>query len=100
LHRIGGKCSLQEERYFTMFHPLDIFKTDRDGEVLWLAAVKDFATAQVCIEKLERSSPGEYLILDQITGHKVYVTLGVSTPASSVEDVLTTVGCVLRPIHS
>jgi hypothetical protein len=89
-----------KERHFTMFHPLDIFKTDRDGEVLWLCAVKNFAAAKACVENLERSSPGEYLILDQITGHKVYVTLGVSTPASSVEDVLTTVGCVLGPIHS
>ena len=67
-----------------MFHPLDIFKTDRDGEVLWLAAVKDFATAQVCIEKLERSSLGEYLILDQVTGRKVCVSMGISMPA--VED--------------
>jgi hypothetical protein len=83
-----------------MFHPLDIFKTDPDGQVLWLCAVEDFAAAKSCIENLERSSPGEYLILDQITGRKVYVTLGVSTPASSGEDVLTTVGCVLRPMHS
>jgi hypothetical protein len=83
-----------------MSHPLDIFKTDPDGQVLWLCAVEDFAAAKSCIENLERSSPGEYLILDEITGHKVYVTLGVSTPASSVEDVLSTVGCVVSPIHS
>ena len=89
-----------KERHFTMFHPLDIFKTDQDGEVFWLCAVKNFADAKLCIEKLERSSPGEYLILDQITGHKVYVILGASTSAGSVADVFTTVGCLVRPIHS
>jgi hypothetical protein len=29
-----------------MFHPLDIFKTDPDGQVLWLCAVEDFAAAK------------------------------------------------------
>jgi hypothetical protein len=83
-----------------MFHPLDLFRTDPDGHVLWLGAAASFADAKARIEHLERSSPGEYLILDQVTGQKVCVALGVSTAASSVEDVLTTVGCILRPIHS
>jgi hypothetical protein len=83
-----------------MFHPLDIFKTDPDGQLLWFAAAGSFATAKAQIEKLKRSSPCEYLILDQITGHKVCVTLGVSTAASSEEDLLTTVGCVLRTISA
>jgi hypothetical protein len=83
-----------------MFHPLDIFRNDPDGHVLWLGAVESFAAAKARIEKLERSSPGEYLILDQITGHQVCVILGVSTPSASVADVLTTVECVVRPIYS
>jgi hypothetical protein len=83
-----------------MFHPLDIFKTGPDGQVLWLGAAESFVAAKAQIEKLERSSPCEYLILDQITGHKVCVTLGISTAASSVEDMLTTVGCVLRTISA
>jgi len=37
-----------------MFHPLDIFKTDPDGQVLWLCAVEDFAAAKSCIENLEK----------------------------------------------
>jgi hypothetical protein len=33
--------------------------------------------AKARIEKLERSSPGEYLIIDQMTGHKVCLILGI-----------------------
>jgi len=65
-----------------MFHPLDIFKTDPEGGILWLGAAKDFGAAKAYIEKLERSSLGEYLILDQVTGRKVCVTMGISTPAA------------------
>jgi len=83
-----------------MFRPLDIFRTDPDGHVLWLGAVESFAAAKARIEKLDRSSPGEYLILDQITGHKVWVILGGSSPASSLAQVFTTVECVVMPIHS
>ena len=70
-----------------MFHPLDIFKTDPDGSVLWLGAVESVVAAKLRIQRLARSSPGEYLILDQVTGRKVCVTMGISTPAA--EDGLT-----------
>jgi len=70
-----------------MFHPLDIFKTDPDGSVLWLGAAEDFVAAKAYIEKLDRSSLGEYLILDQVTGRKVCVSMGISMPAA--EDGLT-----------
>jgi hypothetical protein len=51
-----------------MFSPLDIFKTDSDGGVLWRGAAEDFVSAKKCIEKLALSAPGEYLILNQRTG--------------------------------
>jgi len=51
-----------------MLQPLDIFKTDSDGGVLWRGVAEDFVTATKCIEKLALSSPGEYLIFDQHTG--------------------------------
>jgi hypothetical protein len=72
-----------------MFHPLDMFKTDPDSSVLWLGAVTSFVAAKARIENLEGSSPGEYLILDQITGHKVRVVMGISTTATAA-GVLTT----------
>jgi hypothetical protein len=83
-----------------MFHPLDIFKTDSDGQVLWLGGITSFAGAKGRIEEVARSSPGEYLIVGQITGHKVCVLLGDHTEASSIEDVLTAVGPAARPVCS
>jgi len=53
-----------------MLQPLDIFKTDSEGGVLWCSAAEDLPAAKRCIEKLAHSSPGEYLILDQQTGHR------------------------------
>jgi hypothetical protein len=61
-----------------MFHPLDIFKTDADGSVLWRGSAKDFVSAKASINKLALSSPGEYLILDQHTGQRVLITPDVS----------------------
>jgi hypothetical protein len=67
-----------------MFQPLDIFKTDSDGGVLWRAAAEDFVSAKSCIEKLALSSPGEYLVLDQHTGNRVHVTMAASTPGNTI----------------
>ena len=63
-----------------MFQPLDIFKTDSDGSVLWRGAAEDFVAAKRRIEKLALSSPGEYLILDQDTGQRVLVMLLGGSP--------------------
>jgi hypothetical protein len=57
-----------------MFYPLDIFKTESDGGVLWRGAAETFVAAKACIKKLALSSPGEYLILDQHTGQRVLIT--------------------------
>ena len=66
-----------------MFHPLDIFKTDPNGQVLGLGGTASLAAVKGRIEELARSSPGEYLIVDQITGHQVCVLLGDHPQASS-----------------
>ena len=66
-----------------MFYPLDIFKTDSDGGVLWRGAAETLVAAKACINKLAVSSPGEYLVLDQHTGNEVRITLpDTSTQAS------------------
>ena len=70
-----------------MFHPLDIFKTDPDGSVLWRGAVETVEAAKARIQKLALSSPGEYLILNQKTGQRVLVA--PSSQAGPM-DVLTT----------
>jgi hypothetical protein len=61
-----------------MFYPLDIFKTDSDGNVLWRGAVETFEAAKACIKKLAVSSPGEYHVLNQKTGDRVHVTMPAS----------------------
>jgi hypothetical protein len=66
-----------------MFQPLDIFKTDSDGSVLWRGAVESLVAAKLRIQRLALSSPGEYLIVDQLTGEHVLVVVGISTAATT-----------------
>lgn len=69
-----------------MFHPLDIFKTNTDGSVLWRGAVESLVVAKLRIQTLARFSPGEYLILDQRTGDLLRITMpDTSTQARSVD---------------
>jgi hypothetical protein len=63
-----------------MFYPLDIFKTESDGGVLWRAAAENLVTAKACIKKFAVSSPGEYLVLNQHTGNSVRIMPDVSLP--------------------
>jgi hypothetical protein len=56
-----------------MVPSLDIFKIS-GGSVLWRDAVATLETAKARIRKLALSSPGEYFILDQKTGQRVFVT--------------------------
>jgi hypothetical protein len=57
-----------------IFH-LDIFKTETDGHLLWRAAVESFAAAKARIQELTTASPGEYIILDENTGHRALLGL-------------------------
>ena len=58
-----------------MISYLDIFRIESNG-VLWCGAVTTVETAQDRIQKLARSSPGSYLILNQTTGQRTVVTPG------------------------
>jgi hypothetical protein len=40
--------------------PLDIFKLDPDGHVLWVGAVESILAAKARIQKLALSLPGEW----------------------------------------
>jgi len=67
-----------------MVPSFDIFKIDLIGDVLWRDAAESLVGARVSIEKLATSSPGEYVIFDQKTGQKIFVTLpGVSAKRGS-----------------
>jgi len=56
-----------------MVPSLDIFKIN-GGDVLWREAVATLEAAKIRIQRLALSSPGEYLILDQHTGQRTFVT--------------------------
>jgi hypothetical protein len=67
-----------------MVPSFDIFKIHSIGDVLWRDAVESLVGISVSIEKLTTSSSGEYLIFDQKTGQKIFVTLpGVSAKRGS-----------------
>ena len=57
---------------------LDIFKTEADGQLLWRGAVESFAAAIELIQELTVASPGEYIILDQNTGHRAQLHISGS----------------------
>ena len=67
-----------------MFSSFDIFKIHSIGNVLWRDAIESRVGVSVSIETLATSSPGEYVIFDQKTGQKIFVTLpGVSAKRGS-----------------
>jgi hypothetical protein len=67
------------EREAIMFYPLDIFKTDSDGSVLWQGAAETLIAAKLRIQRLALSSPGEYMVKDQHTGDSVRIRPDVSS---------------------
>ena len=68
-----------------MVPSLDIFKIS-GGNVIWHDAVATLEAAKARIQKFAVSSPGEYFILDQNTGQRVFVTpLGSQIEYPSVE---------------
>jgi len=66
-----------QEANSRMAPSFDIFKIDLIGDVIWRDAAESLVAARVSIEKLATSFPGEYLIFDQKTGQRVFVTCRV-----------------------
>lgn len=90
--KLVEKC-LEKGEVTLMLPSYDIFKIDSGGSVLWRGAVESFEAAKACIQELALSSPGEYLVLDQHTGHKVCVVVpDVATRTNSLEEVRATAG--------
>jgi ActR/RegA family two-component response regulator len=55
----------------TMFNPIDIFKVDETGNLLWVIAVENLETAKAHIEALSAHAPGQYVIFDQRSRNKI-----------------------------
>jgi hypothetical protein len=61
--------------------PLDIFKLEPDGSLVWKGTATDLGSAELNVKVLATDSPGEYVVYSQQTRHKVVVKL--DTEASS-----------------
>lgn len=59
-----------------MVPPFDIFRLDKDGNLQWLQTADSLQSAQLRIEVLALSAPGQYVIFSQKTGSKTVVTAG------------------------
>jgi hypothetical protein len=55
-----------------MIPPFDILKVGSDG-LRWMEAAPDLDRAKARVRVLSASSPGEYIILNQITGEKMTI---------------------------
>jgi hypothetical protein len=52
----------------------DLFRM-QDGDPIWVSAIDEREDAQTRIEELMSESPGEFVLLDRVTGQKVVVTV-------------------------
>ena len=51
-----------------MESPFDIFKREKDGNMVWIAAVGQLHTAAALVADLHEKCPGEYRVFDKRTG--------------------------------
>jgi hypothetical protein len=50
-----------------MDNPLDVFKKEKDGTMVWIAAVGQLHTAAALVAELYEKCPGEYRVFDKRT---------------------------------
>jgi hypothetical protein len=62
---------MSKEKYVAA-PPFDIFLTQTEG-VLWLESAETLEGAKARIQELAARSPGEYLLLNQVTGNKLTI---------------------------
>ena len=58
-----------------MTAPIDIFRAEANGAVLWVGSAKSVADAKTHIQSQLAISPGEYLLFNQLTGSKLILKL-------------------------
>ncbi len=54
-----------------MDNPLEIFKKETDGTLVWIAAVSQLHTAAALVAELSEKCPGEYRVFDKRTGEMI-----------------------------
>ena len=63
--------------------PIDIFRIDGDGP-RWIQAAASLEEARARINKLASASPGDYLVMNQITGSKVVIKVSAEIETSAL----------------
>ena len=58
-----------------MPRPLDIYKFENDGSMLWKGTAESMEVAKLSVKVLAATSPGDYLIFSPATGEKTVVKL-------------------------
>ena len=51
-----------------MDNPFDLFKKEKEGTMVWIAAVGQLHTAAALVAELSEKHPGEYRVFDKRTG--------------------------------
>jgi hypothetical protein len=54
-----------------MDNPFDIFKKEKDGTLVWIAAVGQLHTAAAMVAELSEKYAGEYRVFDKRTGEMI-----------------------------
>jgi hypothetical protein len=58
-----------------MIPPLDIFKRQNDGTLLWKGTAENLEIAKLSVRVLANTSPGHYLVVHQGTGEQILIML-------------------------
>ncbi len=54
-----------------MDNPFDIFQKEKDGTMVWIAAVGHLHTAAALVAELSENYPGDYRVFDKRTGEMI-----------------------------
>jgi hypothetical protein len=57
-----------------MIPPLDVFRREKDGTLIWKCTAINLDAAKLSIKKLAAASPGEYEILHHQSGERIVIT--------------------------
>jgi hypothetical protein len=64
----------------------DIFSGEPSGAVLWIESAADLQTAKERVRAIGASSPGNYTILNQVSGDSISVQVNVLGVLTTLND--------------
>jgi hypothetical protein len=57
-----------------MVPPLDIFKREKDGTLIWKGTAENLEVAKLSVKALAAITPGNYEILHHVSGERIVIT--------------------------